>query len=251
MQWHNKRVSAERCIFHSNRSACTDRGGERPRPPSWNRGWSGRDSNSTGKGQCSAVHKEKQENNTEKATKESSGIRYSSLAPFISATEEQKKQPLHPKGSLSIPDSSQEAFYIPGSLTSVRVGFSFDCLRTTRSSRGRNASDAAAATRPCQQDPGLLPRNTCLHTGMLCSLPPGPAPGNGSHRRCASPSHAAGAGKRRRGGSCCCCCCSADFSAPTGDFELTSGGCRVRQLEQQAGCAQLPQEVPDLLPRPC
>lgn len=133
-------------------------------------------------------------------------------------------------------------------LPDVRVGFSFDCLRTTRSSRGRNASDAAAATRPCQQDPGLLPRNTCLHTGMLCSLPPGPTPGNGSHRRCASPSHAAGAGKRRRGGSCCC---SADFSAPLGDFELTSGGCRVRQLEQQAGCAQLPQEVPDLLPRPC
>lgn len=57
--------------------------------------------------------------NTQKATKESSGIRYPLLAPFISATEEQKKQPLHPKGSQSIADSSRKAFYIPGSLTSA------------------------------------------------------------------------------------------------------------------------------------
>lgn len=59
---------------------------------------------------------------------------------------------------------------------------------------------------------------------------------------CASPSRAAGTGKRRRGGSCR----NADLSAPPGDFELTSGGCCVRQLEKQAGCAWLPQEVPDL-----
>lgn len=59
---------------------------------------------------------------------------------------------------------------------------------------------------------------------------------------CASPSRAAGAGKRRRGGSRR----NADFSAPPGDFELSSGGCRVWQPEKQAGCAWLPQEVPDL-----
>lgn len=59
---------------------------------------------------------------------------------------------------------------------------------------------------------------------------------------CASPSRAAGAGKRRRGGSRR----NADLSAPPGDFELTSGSCCVRQLEKQAGCAWLLQEVPDL-----
>lgn len=90
MQCHNKRVSAKRCILHSNRSACTDGGGERPLPPGWNRRLSGRDSNSTAKAQHSAVCKGKEKNNTKKATEESFRMQISSPAPLISATEKQK-----------------------------------------------------------------------------------------------------------------------------------------------------------------
>lgn len=89
MQCHNKRVSAKRCIFHSNRSACTDGEGERPLPPGWNRRLSGRGSNSTAKAQHSVVCEGK-ENNTKKATEESFRIQDSLLAPLLSATEKQK-----------------------------------------------------------------------------------------------------------------------------------------------------------------
>lgn len=50
----------------------------------------GRDSKFTGQGQCSAVCKEKGENNTRKATEGSSGTWCSSLAPISPAAEEQK-----------------------------------------------------------------------------------------------------------------------------------------------------------------
>lgn len=90
MQCHNRRVSAKRCIFHSNRSACTDRERERPLPPGWNTRLSGRDSNSTAKAQHCAVCKGKEKNNTKKAREESFRIQHSLLAPFLSATERQK-----------------------------------------------------------------------------------------------------------------------------------------------------------------
>lgn len=64
---------------------------------------------------------------------------------------------------------------------------------------------------------------------------------------CASPSPAAGAGKRGGAGIRR----SAGLSAPPGDLEVTSGGCRVRQLENRAGCARLLREVPDLTLLPC
>lgn len=119
MQCHNKRVSAERCIFHSNRSARTDRGGERPRPPSWNRGWSGRDSNSTGKGQRSAVHKEKEEKIPKRPLKNPLG--YDTPCRLLLSLQRRstKSSPFTPRGSQSIADSSPKAFYIPGCLTSA------------------------------------------------------------------------------------------------------------------------------------
>lgn len=247
MQCHNKRISAKSCIFHSNRSACTDGGGERPLPPSWNRALSGRDSNSTGKGQRFAVHKGKGKNNTKKATEESSRIRYSSLAPFISATEKQKQQPLHPKGSLSIRDSFQKAFYIPSSPSDVLMGFSLVLLPSNyqKLSWERCVRCGSSASLPAGSwgaaEEYVPPHGDALRA---CSLPvPRLAmAATAATAACASPSRAAGAGKQRRGGSRR----NADLTAPPGDFELTSGGCRVRQLENQAGCAWLLQEVPDL-----
>lgn len=84
---------------------------------------------------------------------------------------------------------------------------------------------------------------------LACLLSPSPSlamAATAAAAACAGPLCAAGAGKQHRGEIRC----HADLSAPPGDFELTSGGCRVRQLEKQAGCAWLLQQVPDLTPLP-
>lgn len=126
------------------------------------------------------------------------------------------------------------------------------CLRTTSSSRGRGASDAAASC-PCRQDPGELLRNTyvpprgdallarCLPVPRLAMATTAAAAAS------AGPLRAAGAEKQCRGGSRR----DADLSAPAGDFEVTSGGCRVWQLQQQAGCAWLHQRCQTLRSCPC
>lgn len=246
MQCQNKSVSAKRCIFHSN-SACTNGGGERLLLSSWNRGLSGR-LQFQGKGQRFTVHKGKEKDNTKKATEESSEIRYSLLPSFISAAKKQKQQPLCPKGSLSITDSFQKAFYIPSSLSDGLIRFSlvllpFNYQKLSWERRVRCGSTASLPAGSWWAAEEYVP----LHGDALlaCSLSPSPSlamAATAAAAACAGPLCAAGAGKRHRGEIRC----HADLSASLGDFELTSGGCHVWQLEKQADCAWLLQEVPDL-----
>lgn len=110
---------------------CLHKWRRRKTSSSWNRGLSGRlqfhrKRSALHKGK---QHKGKETNNTKKAAEESSELRHSLLPSFISATKKQKQQPLRPKGSLSITDSFQKAFYIPSSLLMVsRASRLFYCL---------------------------------------------------------------------------------------------------------------------------
>lgn len=150
-------------------------------------GCSGRDSNSTGKGQHFAVCKGKEENNTKKDTKESSGIQYSLLAPLVSAIEEHKHQPLHPKGSLSITDSFQKAFYKPSRLSDILLGFSLALLPSNyqqlsweRRVRCGSVVSVPAGSRGAAEEYVRASTRGC----SACSLPPSPTPGNGNHGCC-------------------------------------------------------------------
>jgi len=187
----------------------------------------------------SAPHgaKAKKKNNTKKATEESSGIRYSLLAPFISATEKQKQQLLHPKGSLSITDSFQKSFHISSSLSDVLMGFSLVLLPSKYQKLswewcvrcGSSASLPAGSWGAAEEY--VPPHRDALLVHFL-PLPRLAMAATAAAVTCTSPLRAAGAGKRCRGGSRR----NTDLSVPLGDFELTSGGCRVWQLEKQAGC---------------
>lgn len=149
-----------------------------------------------------------------------------------------------------VTDSFQMAFYIPSSLSDVLVGFSLLLLpsnyqKLSRERRVRCGSSASlpAGSRGAAEE-YVPPDGDAL---LARSLPvPRLAMAAKAAAACASPRRAAGAGKGHRGGRRR----NADLSAPPADLELTSGGCRVRQRKKRAGCAWLPQEVPDLAPLP-
>lgn len=105
----------------------------------------------------------------------------------MSVTEEDKQQPLHPKGSLSITDSFQKAFYKPSCLSDVLLGFSLVLLpsnyqQLSRERRVRCGSSVSVPTgsRGAAEEYVRASTRGC----SACSLRPGPTPGNGNHSGC-------------------------------------------------------------------